>query len=354
MERAFNLPGRANGEERTLETDQRLDPRLVKIFAALGLSENQKSDDVLIPSEHIHHVLSEMEQVQAQMLNAMTEGEAKSDGIVRSEVNIKGEQGNDIKLFLHQPESQRGSAPCIYHMHGGGMAILRAEDSFNALLRDRIAELGFLVVGVEFRNSSGAFGPFPFPAGLNDCFAGLQWLSEKKSELKISKIILAGESGGANLALATCLKAKQDRALSMIDGVYVMCPFIFNASNEPAPQLMSKWENADYFLNAQIMSAIATAYDPKGEHSDNPLCWPYEASADDLASLPPHSISVNELDPLRDEGLQYYRNLMAAGVLARSRTINGTSHAADLMFPGVIPELFQATLNDMRNFANSL
>ena len=51
-----------------------------------------------------------------------------------------------------------------------------------------------------------------------------------------------------------------------------------------------------------MMGVLATVYDPDGEHATDPLAGRYYAGADDLAGLPPHVISVNQLDPLRDEG----------------------------------------------------
>lgn len=57
--------------------------------------------------------------------------------------------------------------------------------------------------------------------------------------------------------------------------------------------------------------------------------------------LPPQVISVNELGPLRDEGLQYYRRLVRAGVPAVGRIVAGTCHGGDLMMAGVMPELFR-------------
>jgi len=214
--------------------------------------------------------------------------------------------------------------------------------------------LGVVVIGVEFRNSAGSAGCHPFPAGLNDCSAGLHWVYDNKEHLNISNIVLAGESGGGNLALATCLKAKNEGAVEKIDGVYAMCPYIFNSGASAPDTLVSKRENLGYFLDENSMSAIAYMYDPSSENSLNPLCWPYYADDELLIGLPPHVISVNELDPLRDEGMSYYRKLIRAKVSATSRTVNATTHAAELMFPEDLPEAFNATLQDLVCFAKSL
>ena len=65
-------------------------------------------------------------------------------------------------------------------------------------------------------------------------------------------------------------------------------------------------------------------------------------------------ISVNELDPLRDQGLAFYRKLLAAGVSAQGRTVAGTPHAGDVMIPEATPELYRATADALRDFARSL
>ena len=69
----------------------------------------------------------------------------------------------------------------------------------------------------------------------------------------------------------------------------------------------------------------------------DPLAWPLCAAPEDLAGLPPHVISVNQLDPLRDEGLVYARKLLDAEVAVVSRTVNGTCHAGDVIFGGPCP-----------------
>ena len=74
----------------------------------------------------------------------------------------------------------------------------------------------------------------------------------------------------------------------------------------------------------------------------------------DLSGLPPHIISVNELDPLRDEGLQFYRKLAAAGVPGTARTVHGTPHAGDIGFADIAPEITAQTLASIEQFAKSL
>jgi acetyl esterase/lipase len=133
-----------------------------------------------------------------------------------------------------------------------------------------------------------------------------------------------------------------------------MCPSISNAWANKIPELPSLYENDDYLMNCSMLGAFAVAYDPAHENDRNPLCWPYFADIQDLHGLPPHVISVNELDLGRDEGLAYYRKLMAASVSVYSRTVNGTCHGGDMLFRKAMPEVFGATVRDIKGFADSL
>ena len=156
------------------------------------------------------------------------------------------------------------------------------------------------------------------------------------------------------------IKAATARAMNSsvlnpkIDGFYAQCPYISNAYATRAPELASLFENDGYFLCCAMMGALAKVYDPTGENATNPLAWPLFASRSDLEGLPPHVISVNELDPLRDEGLAYFRKLLHAGVNAVSRTVNGTCHAGDCIFGAAMPDVALATVRDLKGFADSL
>ena len=68
-----------------------------------------------------------------------------------------------------------------------------------------------------------------------------------------------------------------------------------------------------------------------------------------LHAKPPVVISVNECDPLRDEGINFYRLLLEAGVPAQCRQLMGTSHAADTM-PILCPEISRETARSIADF----
>ena len=73
-----------------------------------------------------------------------------------------------------------------------------------------------------------------------------------------------------------------------------------------------------------------------------------------LKGLPPHAITVNELDPLRDEGLAYSEKLKKAGISVSSKIIRGTVHAAENIFPLEIPEIHNQAIQDIKNFSYNL
>ena len=234
------------------------------------------------------------------------------------------------------------------------MVLMGATDPMFIRFRDSLAATGMVVIGVEFRNGGGRLGNHPYPAGLNDCATATQWVFANKEQLGISSLVISGESGGGNLAIATTLKAKHEGWLDQIDGVYAMCPYISGAYANPPAELLSLHENDGYMMDCAMMATLVKVYDPTGANSTNPLAWPYHAKISELEGLPPHVISVNELDPLRDEGLVYYRKLLAAGVPAVGRTVHGTPHAGDQSFPDVTPEIYDDTVRSICGFANSL
>jgi acetyl esterase len=87
-----------------------------------------------------------------------------------------------------------------------------------------IAAQGVAVAMVDFRNAvlaSSAPEVAPYPAGLNDCVAGLKWVHANAAQLGIDtgSVIVAGESGGGNLTLATGLKLLRSGDIDLVRGL---------------------------------------------------------------------------------------------------------------------------------------
>lgn len=350
------LPGRLGTPDMVLGTDPRTDSRLAAALAAFEMDVAPAPPRVGpdSPLQDRLDFLAEAEAGLDAFHDALFNDLPPVKHVERTTRTIKGVDDNDIHLYIHRPKNFPGPLPCIYHIHGGGMVILEATGANCERWRNELAALGLVVVGVEFRNAAGKLGNHPFPAGLNDCQSGLEWAFKNKAELGISKIIVHGESGGANLSLVLTLKSKQEDKLKQIDGVYAMCPYISNAYKIKDKALPSLWENDHYFFSCDMLAILSSVYDPEGNNTTNPLCWPLNAGKVDLHGLPPHAVSVNELDPLRDEGLEYFRKLSAAGVKGYCRTVNGTCHCADQDFRKALPDVYGATIRDIKGFADSV
>lgn len=348
------LPGRLGSENLALKNDKRLNPQLLSGLSEFGLDSIAPPPPVSVSSsvEERLEFIAASEPLYRGLFAGIYQSIDLPNNVINETRIIKDEDGNEIKLYISKPKNISGKLPSVLHIHGGGMAILTANDPNYIHWRQSLAAKNLIVVGVEFRNIGGVLGNNPFPAGLNDCVYALKWVHQNKEELGISKIIVSGESGGGNLTIATAIKAKEDGIIDYIDGVYAQCPYISNLYDYQDKKLKSLVENDTYFLRVDMLNIMASLYD--GVNSKNPLAWPYHADLEMLKGLPPHVISVNELDPLRDEGLEFYNKLKNAGVSARSKVIKGTVHASEGIFPTKIPEIHNSALEDIKNFAYSL
>lgn len=351
-----SAPGRLGDHAMTIGTDPRADPRMVAVFGPLGLLDHP--DDVpLTPDADRADLLGlvvGMEEAFEGLFAAMATPWAPLSGVTREVRTIDAPGGHTITLHVHRPDGVDGPLPCIYQVHGGGMVLLAAEGPLYQRWRDELAAAGAVVVGVEFRNGGGRLGAHPFPAGLDDCAAGLRWVAEHLDELGGTNIVVTGDSGGGNLAVALPIKARREGWLEVIAGVYAQCPYILGTWDDPPAELVSLRENDRYWLNTALFSLLAQVYDPGAGNGADPTCWPIRATAADLEGLPPHVISVNELDPLRDEGLSYHRQLLAAGVPSVGKLNLGLCHVGELMFREAMPDVYAAAVRDVVGFARSL
>jgi acetyl esterase len=329
---------------------------MVKAFAEFGLDGRMPPIELSVdaPLEERLAFAAMSEDGMAAVFDVFARAAAEVTGVTTTTTTITGTDGNDITLFISRPDDTTDALPGVVHLHGGGMAIGSAADFGYVKLRESLAATGLVVVGVEFRNSGGKLGPHPFPAGLNDCASAVRWAFANRAELGITHLIVSGESGGGNLTLTVAHKAKREGWLDEVAGFYAQCPYISHRWLDVCEDLPSLTENDGYFVSCHELALLGSLYDPANSHSDDATCWAAMATDEELAGMPPHVISVNELDPLRDEGLQYYRRLVHAGVPTVGRTVAGTCHGGDLIMAHVMPEVYAATIRDVSGFAKSL
>jgi acetyl esterase/lipase len=180
----------------------------------------------------------------------------------------------------------------------------------------------------------------------------VRWVHAHAGRLGIDpdRIIVAGESGGGNLTLATGMALKRDGDLSLIRGLYALCPYI--AGEWPQDRFPSSTENNGILLDLWSNRA-RHGYGIEAFDRGDPLAWPSFATEADVAGLVPTMISVNECDPLRDEGIEFYRLLVRAGVPARCRQVMGTIHGTEI-FSISCPEISYDTAADIAHFCRTV
>jgi acetyl esterase/lipase len=339
--------------------DPRIDPRIKAVFGPMGSLGGDAVEPARDRDEMLARAASESAVARAEALAAFldmsdTEEVAPTEGLTISDHRIESApDGNTINLRMIRPDSG-GPLPCVYYIHGGGMQAMSCYYGNYRAWGRLIAGNGVAVAMVDFRNAltpSSVPEVAPFPAGLNDCVSGLRWVAANGGELGVdpAHIVVAGESGGGNLTLATGLKLKQDGELGMIRGLYALCPYI--AGQWPRDDLPSSVENEGILLNLH-QDQGRLAYGIEAFEARNPLAWPGFASEDDVRGLVPTVISVNECDPLRDEGIAFYRLLLRAGVNARCRQIMGTIHGTEI-FPMACPDVSREGAAMIAQFAKT-
>lgn len=348
-------PGRLGDPATNLGSDPRTDPRLRTALTAFGLDQNAQDAPLSTssPREELLGFITAAEEGFSGLFDACQAGAAPVTGVDRETITIPGTAGHEITLYVHKPAGASGPLPVVVHTHGGGMVLLGATNGAYVHWRDLLAASGLVVVGVEFRNGGGALGPHPFPAAPDDCADATRWVYANLERLGGSHIVISGESGGGNLALATTIRSIREGWGNEIAGVYAQCPYAQDP-RDTANLPSSARENDGYFILGQMLTLLAEVYDPESKNATDATCWPHNASDAEIAAFPPTVISVNELDPLRDQGLVLGRRLAAAGVPSSSRIVAGTCHAADVAFSAAIPDIQAATVRDIAGFARSL
>ncbi|AEH36900.1 alpha/beta hydrolase [Halopiger xanaduensis] len=218
---------------------------------------------------------------------------------------IEGPRG-DVPIRVYEPGTDGEERPLVLYFHGGGW-VVGSVDTHDDTCRKFADETGYPVVSVDY----GLAPEYPFPEGLLDCYAALEWAAEAETAAELradpDRLVLAGDSAGGNLAAATALLAR-DRGGP--DVAYQV--LLYPVTGDPRPTDAFE-ENAEgYFLSAADSSWFERHYFARDVDRGNVYALPRRAH--DLSDLPPATVVTAGFDPLRDDGAAYAERLEEAGV----------------------------------------
>ena len=253
-------------------------------------------------------------------LQAEAERDARREHVRERVVSFTGRNG-EIGLLVLEPATRKANGPAMLWIHGGGYICGEADCAFG---RHFAFEANCTVVSVDYRLAP----EHPFPAGVEDAYDALIWLSENAETLDVDprNIAVGGVSGGGGLAAGLCL---MNRDLAGVDVIFqfLVYPMLDNLHDTPSGRMsgVPAW-NRRTSLNAWEMYLNGTP-----GHAASP--YASAARAADLSGLPPTYICVGQFDLFRDECITYAQRLMDAGVAAELGVFPHHVHGSEVMLP---------------------
>jgi len=233
--------------------------------------------------------------------------------------------GSDVRVRVYRPDDQPNKLPALLWIHGGGYVMGDIEQD-DRLMKQMVKRIGCVTVSVDYRLAP----EHPFPAPVEDCYAGLKWLFAHAGELGVesSRIAIGGASGGGGLAAGLALLAR-DRAEVPVAFQLLIYPMIDDRNVTPASHAITD----PRMWNRQSNHLGWKAY--LGRDGGGADVSPYAAAAraTDLTNLPPAYIPVGALDLFVDENIEYAQRLIQAGVPTELHVYPGAFHGFDLFAP---------------------
>lgn len=222
-----------------------------------------------------------------------------------------------IPARLYVPQGADGvkPLPIVMFVHGGGY-ISGDLDTHDVMVRAIANGTKALVLAVDYRLAP----EHPFPAGLEDVYASLQWVTTHAGEIgaDADHIAICGDSAGANLAAAATLLSR-DRGGPKIAAQWLMYATLSNKMDTKSWKQLGE----AHFPTRPIMLRFIESYLPAGLDRNAPFAAPLSA---DHRNLPPALLQVGELDPLLDESIDYAQALRKSGVEATAVVYKGVGH----------------------------
>ncbi|RUL83106.1 alpha/beta hydrolase [Tautonia sociabilis] len=220
-----------------------------------------------------------------------------------------------VPLRLYWPATDGNARPALLFAHGGGW-VLGNLDTVDGSCRTLANASGCVVASVDYRLAP----EHPFPAAIDDTLDAFRFLLAEAGALGVdpSRVAVGGDSAGGNLAIASCLKARElGEPLPAFQ--LLIYPVADSSCSTPSFEEFA----TGFGLTRNAMRYYWRQYAPRPEDAEHPLASILRA---DLAGLPPAFVLTAEYDPLRDEGEQLARRLQDAGVPATLRRFDGQIH----------------------------
>lgn len=238
-------------------------------------------------------------------------------------------KGPDSELLvkIYEPKNrQYKKLPAVFWIHGGGY-VLGHPDVDDGLCECYVKEINCVVVSIDYRLAP----EHPYPAAIEDCYAGLKWTVNNAEELEIdiSRIAIAGASSGGGLTAALALMAR-DKGGPEIAFQMPLYPMLDDRNVSQSSYEINE-ENLPTAWNREANQAAWKMY--LGNNPANEIS-PYAAPArsENLKGLPPAYTFVGQLDPFRDETIEYVKRLAQAGVPVEFHLYPGCFHGFDSIF----------------------
>jgi acetyl esterase len=236
---------------------------------------------------------------------------------------IPGPAGK-LRVRVYRPLSTE-LLPVVVWFHGGGW-VVGTLDSHDPVCRALANRTPCVVVAVDYRLAPEA----PFPAAVEDSWAATQWVAQEALKLggDASRIVVAGDSAGGNLAAAVALRAR-DSGLELALQVLVYPVMDYDLDSESYLRLAEGLNLTRAKMEWYWQQYLAGA---DGLHPDaSPLRAP------DLAGIAPALVQTAEHDPLLSEGEAYAARLAEAGVPVTLTRYDGMIHGF-IRMPALVAE----------------
>ncbi|WP_216912087.1 alpha/beta hydrolase [Nocardia noduli] len=221
-------------------------------------------------------------------------------------ITVAGGPTGSVPVRIVKPKDAEGVLPVIVYTHGAGWVFGDAH-THDRLVRDLAVGAHAAVVFPEYDRSPDV----RYPVANEQSYRVAQWVSTDGASkgLDPSRIAVAGDSVGGNMAIALTLMAKERGDVDFVQQVLF---YPVTDANFDTPSYHAFAEG--YFLTREGMKWFWDQYTTDEDDRAQITASPLRASTEQLAGLPPALVINAEVDVLRDEGEAFAAKLRAAGV----------------------------------------